>query len=116
MINWNIKNSKEKRENWFFPSFEVQEYLLPVVNVGVPIFDEYSDTTYELDDCMRLRNVIASLMETLSLTNKSKIRYETIYKGLESLDKSLIIETLENLDAAANLAIKDRTALFFYGD
>ena len=116
MINWNIRNSKEKGSNWFFPSFEVQEYLLPIINVGGPTFDEYGATKYSLEDCLRLRNTIEYAIEGYNLSNKDQIRFETMHKGLESLDKSLVNSTLKALDEAAKRAIEKQRGLVFYGD
>lgn len=39
-----------------------------------------------------------------------------MHKGLASLDKLLILETLKNLDDAAADAIKNKQYLMFYGD
>jgi len=44
------------------------------------------------------------------------VRYETIEKGLASLEKHEIISTLDKLAKAAELAIKQETSLLFYGD
>ncbi|MEJ2611860.1 MAG: hypothetical protein P8179_17725 [Candidatus Thiodiazotropha sp.] len=116
MISWDIKDSKEKRKNWFFPSFEIQEYMLPLMHVGGADIDEYGDTEYTIEDCVRLRKAIAYILKGLSFTNKKKIRYETLSRGLETFDKSLIIEAFQNLDVAANEAIEKQKGLVFYGD
>ena len=116
MINWDVKDSKERRTHWFFPSFEIQEYMLPIIHVGGSDIDEYGDTEYSFEDCIRLRKVIGYVLIGLNYTNKTKIRYETLSKGLESLDKSLVIEAFRNLDNAAEEAIKNRKNLVFYGD
>ena len=116
LISWNIANTEERRNSWFFPSFEIQEYLLPIINVGGQNFDEYGQTKYTIEDCRRLRNTVTFAIETLSLMPKSVVRYETIEKGLASLDKNEIISTLDKLSKAAELTIKQETSLLFYGD
>lgn len=116
LISWNIANSKESPISWYFPSFEIQEYLLPIINVGGQTFNEYGQTYYSIEDCRRLRNTIHFAKETLTLMPKVIVRYETIENGLASLDKSGIIATLDNLSNAAELAIKQETCLVFYGD
>ncbi|MFC1518248.1 hypothetical protein ACFL6Z_00870 [Pseudomonadota bacterium] len=116
MISWNVVNAEEKQKCWFFPSFEIQEYLLPIINVGCKAFDEYGQTHYSIDDCRRLRNTVAFAKETLILMQKSVLRYETIEEGLASLDKSEILATLNYLNIAAELAIERETSLMFYGD
>lgn len=89
---------------------------MPIINVGGPDFDEYGDTKYSLEDCFRLRKAVDYHLEGLRLSNKVKIRYETMYKGMESLNKQLIIDTLCYLREAAELAIKERSGIIFYGD
>nr|KJZ07926.1 hypothetical protein TW77_13745 [Pseudoalteromonas rubra] len=116
MISWNIANTKEGQDSWYFPSVEIQEYLLPIINVGGQNFDESGKTKYAIEDCQRLRNTIDFAKETLSLMSKSVVRYETIEEGLASLDKNEIISTLDKLANAAELAIKQETSLLFYGD
>ena len=116
MINWDLRNSKEPRSNWFFPSFEIQEYLLPTIYVGGQFIDEYDDTKYGAEDCRRLRQAILYFSDLLDTSDKEIIRYETMNKGLVSLDKSLVEETLKALDAAAAEAIENNQSLMFYGD
>ncbi|MDO6567719.1 hypothetical protein Q4561_11675 [Alteromonas sp. 1_MG-2023] len=106
MIPWNIANIKEGQNSWYFPSFEIQDYLLPIINVGGPNFDEYGQTKYAIEDCRRLINTVSFAKETLSLMPKSVVRYETIEKGLASLEKDEILTTLDKLAKAAKLAIK----------
>ena len=116
MISWNIANTIESHSGWYFPSFEIQEYLLPIISVGGQTFDEYGQTKYSIEDCRRLRNTVTFAKETLTLMSTVVVRYETIEKGLASLDKNEIITTLDDLSNAAELAIKQETSLLFYGD
>ncbi len=90
--------------------------MLPLIHVGGADIDEYDDTEYSVEDCLRLRKAIAYILEGLNFTNKKKIRYETLSRGLEKFDKALVIEAFQNLDAAASEAIKNRKSLIFYGD
>ncbi len=116
LISWNISNAVESQKDWFFPSFEVQEYLLPIIHVGGANFDEYGQTKYSTEDCRRLINTTAFAKETLLIMAKKTVRYETVGKGLVTLDKSQLIDTLDNLSLAAKQAVKEQTALLFYGD
>jgi len=116
LISWNIANYGENKNDWYFPSFEIQEYLLPIINVGGQNFDEYSQTKYAIEDCRRLINTVVFAKETLSLMSKSVVRYESIENGLVSLDTNEVLKTLEHLSKAAELAIKQETNLLFYGD
>lgn len=52
----------------------------------------------------------------MDATEKEIIRYETMHKGVVSLNKSTIVETLKALDAAAAEAIEQQQNLMFYGD
>ena len=116
MIDWNIKNSQEKRPNWYFPSFEVQEYLLPIIYVGGEPIDEYGDTLISPAECQRMKNSIKFIQESLLLSPKSKIRYETMQKGLVVLDKLLVLKTLEALGEATDMAVLEQKSLVFFGD
>jgi hypothetical protein len=116
LISYNIADTKEGQNSWYFPSFEIQEYLLPIINVGGQNFDEYGQTRYSIEDCLCLRNTITFAKKTLSLIPKSVVRYETIEKGLTSLDKNEIILTLNKLAKVAELAIKQETSFLFYGE
>ena len=116
VISWNIANNSEANDGWYFPNFEIQEYLLQLLNVGGPKFDEYGRTVYGKEDCMRLRNAISHMRETMNITRKEKIRYETIHEGLVELDKNEIIRTLKFLDSAAEITLNENSSLVFYGD
>ncbi len=116
MINWDLMGSKEQRCNWFFPSFEIQEYLLPMIYVGGQFIDEYDDTKYEIEDCRRLRQAILYFSDIMDANDKEIIRYDSMHKGIVSLDKSAIVKTLKALDAAAAEAIEKQQNLMFYGD
>ncbi|ASD66097.1 hypothetical protein B1L02_02950 [Pseudoalteromonas piscicida] len=116
LISWKVANIEESPSHWHFPSFEIQEYLLPLINVGAQTFDEYGRTEYELEDCRRLLNTIAFARETLSLMSKETIRYETIHDGLASLNKNELLNTLDMLVKSAKLALKQESNLVFYGD
>jgi hypothetical protein len=60
MIDWRIGPEFEvlAGRDWFFPTDEIQEYLLPQINVGKPFIDEYGDTTFTTEDCARLKGNI----------------------------------------------------------
>ncbi|ODB42011.1 hypothetical protein BB427_10890 [Pseudoalteromonas sp. BMB] len=116
MISWKVATIEENPTNWYFPSFEIQEYLLPIINVGGQTFDEYGRTEYEREDCLRLINTVAFAKETLKLMSKTIVRYETIHDGLASLNKNELVNTLDNLAHAVKLALKQQSTLVFYGD
>jgi hypothetical protein len=46
--------------------------MLPLIHVGGTDIDEYGDTEYNLDDCIRLRKVIAYVLKGLIFTSKRK--------------------------------------------
>jgi hypothetical protein len=116
VINWIVSELNEQGESWYFPSFEIQEYLLPIINVGVERIDEYGSTEYSIEDCRRLKYVIVFALETLAITQKSEIRYETIHDDLVPLNKQEIIDTLESLLDASKLSVKLQSELIFMGD
>ncbi len=66
MIDWRISPNYEaiKEREWYFPSFEIQEYLLPQINVGKSYIDEYNDTHFTTEDCNRLKGNIEYLIDS----------------------------------------------------
>ena len=56
------------------------------------------------------------IKESLLLSPKSKIRYETMQKGLVVLDKLLVLKTLEALSEATEMAVLEQKSLVFFGD
>jgi hypothetical protein len=116
VINWILSDHDDQCENWYFPTFDIQEYLLPIINVGVERIDEYGSTTYSIEDCRRLKNVIDFAIETLTISQKNEIRYETIHDDLVSLNKQKIIDTLESLLEASKLSVKLQSELLLLGD
>lgn len=116
MISWKVSSTKDDSIEGYFPSFDIQEYLLPILNVGGPKFDEYGRIAYSVEDCVRLRNTISFAIETLQMMNKSKVRYETINEGLATFEKVDLVNTLNTLDMAAKLAVQNKVGLVFYGD
>jgi hypothetical protein len=116
MIDWKVVVSETEIIKGYFPDFNLQEYLLPIINVGGSTFDEYGRTVYSSEDCIRLRNTISFAKETILLTTKVSIRYETINDGLVVLQKEKIVEVLNKLDFAAKAAIDNHKYLEFLGD
>lgn len=116
LISWNVIDTDSSDYNWYFPTPEIQKYLLPIINVGGQKFDEYGRTIYIKEDCVRLKNTVAFAKETLILMPNSTVRYETIDEGLVSLNKREIILTLDNLAMAVEQAIEKSRNLLFLGD
>ena len=118
MIDWKVESGKEilSEEGWFFPSFYIQEYLLPIINPGRSYIDEYNDTVFTREDCMRLKGNVEYMIDSGILDQKARIRYETMNEGIKELDTNTIKECLLALHAAADIALKNAGSLKFYGD
>lgn len=118
MIDWRISPEFEalKEREWFFPSFEVQEYLLPQINVGKSLIDEYGGTTFTSDDCARLKGNIEYLLDSGILDNRREFRFDSFAKGLVTLSSDQIKSCLLRLHDAADQAVKRGGTLVFYGD
>ncbi len=56
MIDWRAvtKNGDYQEKDWYFPGFLIQEYLLPLVNVGFSYIDEFGETEFLLEDSKRI--------------------------------------------------------------
>lgn len=118
MIDWRISPDFGgiKEREWFFPSFEVQEYLLPQINVGKPFIDIYGDTTFTIEDCMRLKGNIAYLIDSGTFDKRPEIKFDSFEKGLVALSCEDIKSCLLKLHEAADQAVKRCGTLMFYGD
>jgi len=118
MIDWCISPGFErvKEREWFFPSFEIQEFLLPQINVGKPFIDPYGDTQFSTEDCARLKGNIEYLIDSETFNRKAEIRFDAFEKGLVSLSCAEIKECLLKLYEAADEAVKNGGSLVFYGD
>ena len=118
MIDWRISPDFEgiKEREWFFPSFEIQAFLLPQINVGKPLIDEYGDTTFTTEDCVRLKGNIEYLIDSGVFDKKPEIQFDSFEKGLVTLSCDKIKSCLLRLHEAADQAIKRGGTLAFYGD
>ena len=118
MIDWRISPDFEAIEGrgWFFPSLEIQEYLLPQLNVGNPFIDEYGGTTFSAEDCARLKGNIEYLMDSGILDRRSAIRFDSLRSGLVTLSCEDIRECLKKLHAAVEETIRRNGVLKFFGD
>jgi len=118
MIDWRISPdfALSKERGWFFPSFEIQEYLLPQINVGKPLIDEYGDTHFKAEDCARLKGNIEYLIDSRILDRKADIQFDAFEKGLVALSCAEIKNCLLKLHEAADEAFKHDATLVFYGD
>lgn len=117
MIDWRITPDIHSPEGdgWSFPSFEIQEYLLPLINVGKDI-DEYGATIFDKGDCLRLRANIDYLIQRQTFDYREEVRFDSVERGLVSLSCEEIKRCLSKLDEAAQLAIERTGKLVFYGD
>jgi hypothetical protein len=118
MIDWRISLEFEalQERGWAFPSFEIQEYLLPQINVGKSYIDEYGDTTFTSEDCARLKGNIEYLLDSGILESRGEIRFDSYEKGLVALACDQIKTCLLRLHEAADQALKRGGTLVFYGD
>lgn len=118
MIDWRISPGFEsvKEREWFFPTFEIQEFLLPRINVGKPFIDEYGDTHFTPEDCARIKGNIEYLIDSTVLDRKPDIQFDSFEKGLVTLSCSEIKNCLLKLHEAADQASKSGGTLVFYGD
>jgi hypothetical protein len=117
-IDWRIVPEIESLEGrkWFFPSFEIQEYLLPQINVGKSHIDEYGDTTFTTDDCARLMGNIEFLIDSGIFDGRKEIKFDSLGKGLVTLTCDEIKNCLLRLHEAADQAFKCGGTLVFRGD
>lgn len=118
MIDWRISPDFEgvKERNWFFPSFQVQEFLLPQINVGKALIDEYGDTTFSTEDCERLKGNIEYLIDSGIFDRRTEIRFDSFEKGIVTLACDEVKNCLLRLHEAADQAVKRGGTLVFYGD
>ncbi len=118
MIDWRIQSGAQtvQEDGWFFPSFTIQEFLLPMINVGFERIDEYGDTLFHRDDCMRLKGNIRYLLDLGLVTRRQEIRYDSFEKGIVVLQAKEIEQCLLKLLDAADRAILNNGTLGFYGD
>lgn len=118
MIDWRISPQFEaiSERRWFFPSFEIQEYLLPLINVGKPWIDIYGGTNFTCEDCLRLKGNIEYLVDSGAFDKKSEIQFDSFEKGLISLSCTEIKNCLLKLYEAGSEAVNRSGTLVFYGD
>ena len=118
MIDWRVatKNGDYQEKDWYFPSFLIQEYLLPLINVGFSYIDEFEETEFLLEDSKRIRGNIKYLLDCKYYNRKESISYDSFFNGLVLINTQEIIDCLMNLDAAFDYAIKNTAKLVFYGD
>jgi hypothetical protein len=118
MIDWKVINGarETKGEGWHFPSFEMQEYLLPLLNVGFGCIDEYGDTTFQRDDCFRMKGNIAYLLDSGLFSRRPQIRYDTLEKGIVTLSCAEIESSLTRLRDALDQALATGGCVVFFGD
>ena len=118
MIDWKIsyqENELYSEDGWFFDNFFIQEYLLPIINVGFEYIDEYSDTTFLKEDCERLIGNI-TYIETVLEPRGDTINFDSLMNGVVKLSKSQIEKCLNRLKQASEKTIKMDGKLMFYGD
>ncbi|SRR2546430_54971 len=118
MIDWRISPDfrAEKEREWFFPTFEIQEYLLPQINVGKSRIDEYGATTFTSDDCARLMGNIEYLIDSGIFDKMREITFDSFDKGLVTLQCAQLKGCLLKLYEAADLALGRHGLLVFCGD
>ncbi|WP_035607106.1 hypothetical protein [Haloferula sp. BvORR071] len=118
MIDWRLSPDFEsiKEREWFFPSFEIQEFLLPQINVGKPFIDEYDATEFSTEDCARLKGNIEYLIDSAIFARRTEVQFDAFEKGLVTLSCAEIRDCLLKLYDAADQALKSGGTLVFCGD
>lgn len=118
MIDWRISPdfTALKEREWFFPTFEIQECLLPQINVGKPYIDEYGGTTFTTEDCERLKGNIEYLIDSGIFDRRSEVKFDSLEKGVMTLACDDIKRCLLKLHEAADEAVKRKGSLVFCGD
>ena len=118
MIDWSISPDFErpKDRGWFFPSFEIQELLIPQINTGRPFIDEYGDTEFTTDDCTRMKGNIEYLIESGIYERRESVEFDVFGRGVVRLSCSEIRDCLMKLYEAADSAEKRNGTLRFLGD
>lgn len=118
MIDWCISPDFErpKDRGWFFPSFEIQELLIPQINPGKQLIDEYGETEFTTEDCTRIKANIEYLIESGIYERRESVDFDAFGKGLVTLSCTDITNCLMNLHEAADLAEKRNGVLRFLGD
>ena len=118
MIDWRIHRGEvvHQEQGWSFPSFEIQEFLLPLINVGFEFIDPYDATHFGAEDCRRLIGNIRYLFDSGLVTRRAEIKYDSFEKGLVTLDSKEIEQCLLRLLEAAGRSSEIEGTLCFYGD
>ena len=118
VIDWRIDTEKKpySERGWFFPSFEVQEMLLPLINAGCSYIDEYGGTSFGIEDCKRIKGNVEYLIDSEIYRTRKEIRFDTFGVGLVTLSCEEIVDCLMKLHEAADQAIGRDATLRFYGD
>ena len=118
MIDWRVvtKNGDYQEKNWYFPTFLIQEYLIPLINAGFSYIDEYGETEFAVEDSKRIRGNIKYLLDSKYFNQKEVITYDSFYNGIVLMNSEEIIDCLMDLDAAFEYAIKNTATVIFYGD
>ena len=90
--------------------------LIPQINPGKPLVDEYGDTEFTTEDCARLKGNIEYLLESGIYERRESVEFDAFGKGLITLPCSDITNCLMKLHEAAELAEKRNGVLRFLGD
>jgi hypothetical protein len=118
MIDWCISPDFErpKDRGWFFPSFEIQELLIPQINPGKTLVDEYGATEFTTEDCRRIKGNIDYLIESGIYERRESVNFDAFGKGVVRLSCQEIMTCLMKLHEAADIAEKRNGILRFLGD
>jgi hypothetical protein len=90
--------------------------LIPQINPGKPLVDEYGDTEFTTEDCTRIKGNIEYLIESGIYERRELVEFDAFGKGLVRLHCQEITNCLMNLYEAADLAEKRNGVLRFLGD
>ena len=117
MISWHVECDDQALNDWgYFDNFLQQAYLLPMLDVGAGVIDEYGSWSYFGDDLLRLRQVIAHWLPFFEAHTGQQLFVGSLTEGNGNIDVDSIIRLLELLDAMAEKAIHENGCIIFRGD
>jgi hypothetical protein len=88
MIDWQIEETNKmfyKEDKWYFSDFNIQSYLLPIINVGKEYIDEYNYTSFNTEDCKRIVGNLKYLLGLLETRSNGFICFDSLGNGIVQL-------------------------------
>lgn len=86
MIDWRVSSGSKGAggDGWHFPSFDIQEMLPPMINVGCEMIDPYGDATFGREDCLRLKRHTTFILES-GMRSRAELQYDRIEGGIATM-------------------------------